>query len=241
MEEHGTNFLEPPPELIEGAEEYEVEKVLGHRTYGWWKKKQYLIKWKGYSEAHNSWEPEKNVNTLDLVKEYYLQHRTKTRRITYKGTRRPYQKAMPPRIHSTLHSHLSHIKNFDYFVGNCAADGIQQALKGREVQTYTPTEYSQPVVSHHDDLKWRDNPPAGAFNASPQHFGSHLYAREEDPSVEVLQIGELSLAPLPPMEELLGMMLMSSEQTSPGYPGDTGGTCYGFDPVAPASSHDFDP
>jgi hypothetical protein len=83
-EEHGTNFLEPPLELIKGAEEYKVEKVLGHHTYGRWKKKQYLIKWKGYSKAHNSWEPEEKVNAPDLVKEYHLQHRTKTRRITYK-------------------------------------------------------------------------------------------------------------------------------------------------------------
>ena len=42
--EHGENFLELPPEVIEGEEEYEVEQVLGQRTYGHWKKKQYLIK-----------------------------------------------------------------------------------------------------------------------------------------------------------------------------------------------------
>ena len=31
MEQHGHNFLEPPPDLIEGEEEYEVEKVLASR------------------------------------------------------------------------------------------------------------------------------------------------------------------------------------------------------------------
>src|SRR5258708_11598654 len=31
-----------------------------------------MIKWKGYSGAQNSWEPEKNLNATDLVKEYYL-------------------------------------------------------------------------------------------------------------------------------------------------------------------------
>jgi hypothetical protein len=83
-EEHGANFLEPPPELVGGNEEYEVEKVLGHRTHGWWKKRQYLIKWKGYSEAHNSWEPEENLNAPDLVKEYHNQNRARIRRIVYK-------------------------------------------------------------------------------------------------------------------------------------------------------------
>ena len=31
MEEHGANFLEPPPDVVEGEEEYEVEQVLDSR------------------------------------------------------------------------------------------------------------------------------------------------------------------------------------------------------------------
>jgi hypothetical protein len=42
-EEHGLNFAEPPPELIEEHEEYEVEQVLASRLFGHWKKLQYLI------------------------------------------------------------------------------------------------------------------------------------------------------------------------------------------------------
>ena len=41
--EHGTNFHEPPPELIEGEEEYEVEWVLNSRRHGRTKKLQFLI------------------------------------------------------------------------------------------------------------------------------------------------------------------------------------------------------
>jgi len=41
MDRHGPSFLEPPLNLIDGKEEWEIEKILGHRTY--WKKKQYLI------------------------------------------------------------------------------------------------------------------------------------------------------------------------------------------------------
>ena len=69
-EEHGQNFLKPPPEVIEGEDEYEVEQVLGQRTHGRWKKKQYLIKWKGYSATHNSWEPAENIHAPELVKRY---------------------------------------------------------------------------------------------------------------------------------------------------------------------------
>jgi Integrase zinc binding domain len=53
-EEHGPNFAEPLPELIDAQEEYEVEQVLASRLYGCWKKLQYLIHWKGYSHAHDS-------------------------------------------------------------------------------------------------------------------------------------------------------------------------------------------
>jgi hypothetical protein len=53
-EKHGPNFAELPPELIEDQEKYEVEQVLASRLYGCWKKLQYLIRWKGYSHAHDS-------------------------------------------------------------------------------------------------------------------------------------------------------------------------------------------
>jgi hypothetical protein len=49
---HGPNFLEPPPDLIEGEPEWEVEMILGDRIHK--KKKQYLIRWKGYAPAHDS-------------------------------------------------------------------------------------------------------------------------------------------------------------------------------------------
>ena len=67
---HGENFPEPPPDLIEGEQEWEVERILDTRRYR--SQLQFLIKWKGYSNAHNSWEPEKNLNATELVKEYYL-------------------------------------------------------------------------------------------------------------------------------------------------------------------------
>ena len=66
---HGTNFPEPPPDLIEGEPEWEVEQIVNTRRY--WNQTQFLIKWKGYFDAHNSWEPEKNLNATEIVGEYY--------------------------------------------------------------------------------------------------------------------------------------------------------------------------
>src|SRR5260370_17772318 len=69
---HGENLTEPHPDLIEGEQEWEVEQILDTRRYR--SQLQFLIKWKGYSGAHNSWEPEKNLHGTDLVKNYYLRN-----------------------------------------------------------------------------------------------------------------------------------------------------------------------
>src|SRR6266403_4458882 len=68
---HGPNFTRPPPDLIEGEEEYEVERIVAHRKFGRSKRLQYLIKWKGYPESDNTWEPADQVHASDLVKRYH--------------------------------------------------------------------------------------------------------------------------------------------------------------------------
>ena len=73
--ENGPLFKEPPPELIEGEPEYKVEAILGSRHIGRAKKLQFLVKWKGWATAHNSWEPKENVHALELVKEFYELHK----------------------------------------------------------------------------------------------------------------------------------------------------------------------
>lgn len=44
-----------------GEEEFVVEAVLGERYNKKKKMKEYLLKWKGYSDAENTWEPETNL------------------------------------------------------------------------------------------------------------------------------------------------------------------------------------
>ena len=52
---HGPNFTKPPPDLIDGEEEYEIEEVLQSRRHGRGRKVQYLVKWKGYPDSENQW------------------------------------------------------------------------------------------------------------------------------------------------------------------------------------------
>ena len=44
--------------------EYEVEKIIGKKVNG--NCKEYLIKWKGYSEDESTWEPESNLENAKL-------------------------------------------------------------------------------------------------------------------------------------------------------------------------------
>jgi Chromo (CHRromatin Organisation MOdifier) domain len=67
-DKYGPNFLEPPPELLEGEPEWEVEEIMGQRQIR--NKQQYLIRWKDYSPAHDSWEDESAIHTPLLIQAY---------------------------------------------------------------------------------------------------------------------------------------------------------------------------
>ena len=75
-------LLPPPPEPIEveGEEEYEVDEIRDSRMYR--RQLQYLVRWKGYGEAGNSWEPAKFLqNAPDKVREFHLSNPNAPRRM----------------------------------------------------------------------------------------------------------------------------------------------------------------
>jgi len=82
--------LQPPPlpTIVDGEEWFDVERILNHRdrevtVKGKTKhrparktlQREYLVKWRGYSDDHNTWEPECNVAQLTALKHYidYIQ------------------------------------------------------------------------------------------------------------------------------------------------------------------------
>ncbi|ESK80737.1 retrotransposon nucleocapsid protein [Moniliophthora roreri MCA 2997] len=52
-EVHGRNFLKPPPDLIEGQEEHEIDAIVRHTPKR--KPQRFLVSWKGYPSAENEW------------------------------------------------------------------------------------------------------------------------------------------------------------------------------------------
>jgi len=69
----------PPLIIINGEEEWEVEEILNSRWYQ--RRFQFLVKWKGFSREHNSWEVASDVKAPDLVTEYYWKHPATPRHI----------------------------------------------------------------------------------------------------------------------------------------------------------------
>ena len=48
---------------------FEVEKVLDHK--GKEGARHYLVKWKGFAQEHNSWEPVANFDDLSVIADYW--------------------------------------------------------------------------------------------------------------------------------------------------------------------------
>ena len=48
--------MRPPPDLIDGEEEWEIEHIIRHSGE---KNHRYQVKWKGFQEY--TWEPEENL------------------------------------------------------------------------------------------------------------------------------------------------------------------------------------
>ena len=79
-ETHGPNFLRPPPDIIEGEEEYEVETIIRHQPGHGNRHCKFLVKWKGYPRSEATWEPMTNLaNAQQRVQEYISMHKLPTR------------------------------------------------------------------------------------------------------------------------------------------------------------------
>ena len=62
--DNGAGVQRPPTVVIEGQEEFEVQEILAHKPLNKTRHStnvRYLVQWKGYGPAYNSWEPVKEL------------------------------------------------------------------------------------------------------------------------------------------------------------------------------------
>ena len=70
----GQKKILPKLVIIEGEEEFEVEKILNKRTVR--EKEKFLVRWKGYMVEEDTWESRENLeNAKELVEEFEREYR----------------------------------------------------------------------------------------------------------------------------------------------------------------------
>jgi hypothetical protein len=134
---HGPNYQRPPPDLVDGAEEYSVEKILDSRKFGRRRRLQYLVKWEGYPASDNMWVDKDDVFADDKVQEFKASNPTKETHIrSLSFAKSPY-----PSAQSLPHLLTQHA--YQYMSDNGHSDLAEEVTAGA---------YADSASGHGDDM-----------------------------------------------------------------------------------------
>src|SRR4051812_36700374 len=61
--------LPPPPDVIDDVEEYEVERIIAEQKR--YNRSEFLVKWMGYPDSDNTWEPIQNLDNTREALEHF--------------------------------------------------------------------------------------------------------------------------------------------------------------------------
>jgi hypothetical protein len=146
---HGPNFTRPTPELIDGEEEYSVEKILDSRHFGRRRRLQYLVKWEGYPDAENMWVDKDDVFADDKVREFKASNPDAITHIRGASTAKSSHSPLPTRsqhLYQHALSYMSSDGNHDlaeeYTAGAIADSPISLS---QEFPIDTPVRVPQPI------------------------------------------------------------------------------------------------
>jgi hypothetical protein len=146
---HGPNFTRPTPELIDGEEEYSIEKILDSRHFGRRRRLQYLVKWEGYPDAENMWVDKDDVFADDKVREFKASNPDAITHIRGASTAKSSHSPLPTRsqhLYQHALSYMSSDGNHDlaeeYTAGAIADSPIPLS---QEFPIDTPVRVPQPI------------------------------------------------------------------------------------------------
>ncbi|KAI0311336.1 chromo domain-like protein [Amylostereum chailletii] len=72
---HGPNYKQPPPDLIDNEEEYNIEDIVDSKPTRNKKDIQYLVKWAGYPDSENTWLPCSSLSKVtDMIDTFHKRH-----------------------------------------------------------------------------------------------------------------------------------------------------------------------
>ncbi len=148
---HRSNYSRPAPDLVDNEEEYEVEKILDSRQFGRRRKKQYLIKWKGYPNSDNEWVDKRDVHAPEVIREFENQNPTVKAHINRgNASKSPIPSSSLPTIALTkLISFMSNVNKYylgspECIFGAELEEGLITKSKARELCT---KKYIRPHIT----------------------------------------------------------------------------------------------
>jgi hypothetical protein len=141
---HGPNYQHPVPDLVDGEEEYSVEKILDSRKFGRRRCLQYLVKWEGYPDSDNMWVDKDDVFTDDKVREFKCSNPAKEIHI------RSMTSAKSPHSSASIHSHLLLQHARRYMSSNGHSDLADEPTAG--VYADSASGDKVPVIQHIHNL-----------------------------------------------------------------------------------------
>jgi hypothetical protein len=113
---HGPNYQRPLPNLVNGEEEYSVEKILDSQLFSRRRRLQYLVKWEGYPDADNMWVDKDDVFADDKAREFKQSNpdkRTHIRALRYIDSPHPSITSTSQLLVQHAHKYMSSDGNND--------------------------------------------------------------------------------------------------------------------------------